>query len=126
MPTTQERVKKLEKKQNERVKNTINPVAPKYAKLKFSNEDSFMKFLSHAAKQVLHFKDRGQDIQKMWIAESGEIIHTALPQKRMIGLFVKRQTLHINRPILVWDSKEKAMITFHNLLLDKIEDNGKH
>ena len=50
---------------------------PKYKNKKFKSDSDFQEWLAKTARWIIHFEDCGQDFLTWYLAESGEVLHSA-------------------------------------------------
>lgn len=79
----------------------------KYKDLKFESEQAFEGWLSEMSYKTVYFRDKGQDLLKIWIAESGEILHANLQASIWNGRFVNMETLAKNTNLCLWNNEKK-------------------
>ena len=81
----------------------------------------FKKWLKQNTKWVLHLVDSGQDLQRMNIHESGEILDCDFFGRIYNGRFLNTKFLELDHPIIIWDKVEwKAML---GLVIESIEES---
>jgi len=66
-------------KQPNFIQSKIDVFKPEYHNLKFENQTHFVAWLVETSKTAIVLEDSGQDLLKLYVAESSEIIHTELP-----------------------------------------------
>lgn len=76
---------------------------PIYKKLTFKNKRMFEKWLNKTTYKQIVFEDNGQDLMKIWIAESGEIINCNQQSSIWNGKFVDLVMLEVGLNIDFWN-----------------------
>ena len=97
------------------IQSKINDFTPKFKDVKFDNETEFLKWLVETTKVAIVLEDAGQDLIKFWIAESGEILHTELPNLASIyngSLLLDNPELILKGDqISIWNINFKELMT---------------
>ena len=83
---------------------------PKFKDLKFENHKELEKWLKSNAKFILEFEDKGQDLLKMWVHKTGEILDCNANQNLYLGEFVDLEKLEKGKPIVVSGVEKKGLI----------------
>lgn len=93
----------------------------KYRDIKFKNDNDFNAWLNKTAKQIIWFKDEGQDLIAIWIDEHGEILHANLQTQFWNGKFVNLNTLKTGEIIQMFFEVE-GWQSLVKLTVDEIEN----
>jgi hypothetical protein len=91
---------------------------PKYKELRFDSEASFKKWLDKTTSKTLRFQDMGQDLQRMHIAESGEILHCDFHANIYNGKFVNTEKLDWFVPVEILNNGKFERM--NGLVIDEI------
>lgn len=78
----------------------------KFKEITFKSEKEFNKWLEETTAKKIFLKDKGQDLMKIHIAESGEILHTNAQAAIWNGRFVNLETLAKNTNLCLWNSEK--------------------
>lgn len=76
---------------------------PKYKNQAFNTKKEFEEWLEKTTHKQLVFEDHGQDLQRMFIADNGEIIHCDFQARIYNGLFVNLEALEEFTPVQIWE-----------------------
>jgi len=93
---------------------------PKYATLKFNSKKEFDKWLKETTFKEIIFADFQQDLLKMWVAESGEILHCDFHSRLYNGKFVNIDELAEFTPLQILTNGEWERM--NGLLIDEIKN----
>lgn len=80
-----------------------NPT-PKFKDIKgFDTEEAFNEWLKKTASIIICFAWGGQDLTKIWVASSGEILHADMQVSVWNGAFVDLKSLTVGFPIQMYN-----------------------
>lgn len=68
----------------------------KFKKLTFNSEKEFNEWLDKTTFVKVFLNQKGQDLTKLWLADSGEVLHANMQAKIWNGKFVNMKTLKQN------------------------------
>lgn len=85
----------------------LRPVA-RYKNRRFKSEGAFQKWLKLTATRTVEFEDFGQDLQRIWIDERGEIIHCNAQSGVWNGMFLSIEQIAAGRPAWFYFKNEKV------------------
>ena len=91
---------------------------PKFKDLKFESHKDLEKWLKSNSKFILELQDKGQDLLKIWVHKTGEILDCNANQNLYLGEFVDLEKLEKGKPIVVSGVKKKGLIA-ENLIIKK-------
>lgn len=98
------------------IQSKIDAFRPEYQDLKFKNEEAFLIWLVETTEVAVVLKDSGQDLLKLYVAKSGEVIHTEIPT---LGNIYNGSLLLDNTEIMIasdhirlWVPKFKDVVQF--------------
>ena len=74
--------------------NNLKP-KPKFRHLKFASEAIFEKWLFENTYKIVEIRDNGQDLIKIWLHSSGEIIYANAQHSIWLGQFVDMSKLAV-------------------------------
>lgn len=77
-----------------------------FKEITFRGEAEFNEWLEKTTYKKIFFKDKGQDLMKIWIAESGEILHANLQSSIWNGRFVNMENLEKDSFIQFWNNSK--------------------
>ncbi len=76
-----------------------NEKRPQFKTLGFENEEEFNEWLTATTSKTISFEDKGQDMQKIHISQSGEVIHCDFRPELYNGHFVDLEKLETGKPV---------------------------
>ena len=79
----------------------------KFKEITFKTEADFNEWLEKTTFKKIFLKDKGQDLMKLWISESGEILNANMQSSIWNGRFVNLETLAKNTNLCLWN-KDKS------------------
>lgn len=77
----------------------------KYINLTFNKKAEFDKWLKETSYKTIWFKDNGQDLLKIWVAESGEILHANTQARIWNGKFIDMENISEGKNIRFWNKE---------------------
>lgn len=83
-----------------------------FKEITFKSETEFNKWLEKTTHKKIFFKDKGQDLLKIWIAESGEILHANLQCSIWNGRFVNMENLEKGSFLQLWNGLDWDIMDF--------------
>ena len=92
-----------------------------YQNLQFDDREAFNGWLDETTHCTVEFQDMGQDLIKIWVAQSGEILHANLQASIWNGRFVNMESLTDFAPIYL--QKKDDWIRMEGLIAEKITYN---
>lgn len=95
---------------------------PQNKHLTFASQEAFNNWLNATTHRTITFEDDGQDLLKIWIAKTGEILHANLQAGIWKGRFVHLKSLHIGKPLRLWDIDHWQ--PFSRLIIERIESSN--
>ena len=96
---------------------------PKYVAEKFNNQKEFNQWLTKTTFKELILADLGHDMQKIWVAESGEILHCDFHSRLYNGKFVNMAELSEFCPLEILEDGQ--WVRKMGLLVDEIKSVGQ-
>lgn len=76
-----------------------------FKEITFKSETEFNGWLEKTTHKKIFLKDKGQDLMKLWVSESGEILHANMQSSIWNGRFVNMETLAKNTNLCLWDNQ---------------------
>lgn len=89
-----------------------------FRELTFPSETELDQWLKETTFKTIYFEDLGQDLQRMWVHKSGEILHCDYHSRIYSGKFVDLEALIIGKPLKIWDNDNQRFDTYHKLCID--------
>lgn len=77
---------------------------PKYAEKRFDSEEEFDSWLAKTAFKKIMLDDLGQDMTKMYVAETGEVLHCNFHASIYNGRFINMAELSEFCPIEILEN----------------------
>lgn len=77
----------------------------KFKEITFKSETEFNEWLEKTTHKKIFLKDKGQDLMKLWVSESGEILHANMQSSIWNGRFVNMETLAKNTNLCLWNNQ---------------------
>ena len=90
---------------------------PQFKDLQFKSMLEFNKWLNKTHTKIINLKDKGQDLQRLWISESGEILHANMQAFVYNGRFVNIEKLVKNTNLTLWNGSSWDV---SNLEIEKV------
>ncbi len=93
---------------------------PQFNELRFKTDkqmDNWLASVTHAAIYLVSF---GQDMQKIWVHKTGEILHTDFNQDIYIGKFINIEKLAHDRALEIWNDDTECYETYSKLIPEEI------
>lgn len=94
-------------------------LVPKYRNLKFKKKSDFIKWLNETSHIRIELHDFGQDLQTIWVASNGEIIHANLQTKIWCGRFIKLDRIQTGNPIIMFDTDSGKWVDMPRLTIEE-------
>lgn len=76
-----------------------------FKEITFKSETEFNEWLEKTTHKKIFLKDKGQDLMKLWVSESGEISHANMQSSIWNGRFVNMETLAKNTNLCLWNNQ---------------------
>ena len=76
-----------------------------FKEITFKSETEFNEWLKKITHKKIFLKDKGQDLMKLWVSESGEILHANMQSSIWNGRFVNMDTLAKNTNLCLWNNQ---------------------
>lgn len=94
---------------------------PQFKELTFKSRSAFNAWLKNTTSKTITFQDFGQDMQRMHIHKSGEILHCDFHGNLYNGLFVNLEVLKVGEMLQTF-SVEEGIIKWTRLVIAKINE----
>ena len=94
---------------------------PEYVTQKFKTKKEFGEWLADTTFKKLILSNLGQDVRKIWVAKSGEILHSDFQSSLYNGKFLNMAELSEFCPIEILEDGQWAVKM--NLLVEKIHNS---
>jgi hypothetical protein len=92
----------------------------KFKDLIFNSEEEVKNWLKKKTFKIVDFKYLGQDLSRMYIHRSGEILQTDFHGAMYIGRFVDLHSLNEGFAIGIYDTAGKSCRYYDGLVIDQI------
>lgn len=92
----------------------------KFKDLKFKSEFEMYEWLKSVTYKVIYLEDKGQDMQRIWVHETGEIINCDFHSSIYCGKFIDMKKLVIGNPINIWDEEKNKYKNYGGLIIEAI------
>lgn len=89
--------------------------------LRFESQAEFDKWLMKKTHKKILLVDYGQDIRKMNIAKTGEIIYCDFLANIYKGRFVNLWNLNFGNAIELWDNEDQVYDTYPLMVIETVE-----
>lgn len=76
-----------------------------FKEITFKSEKEFNEWLEKTTHKKIFLKDKGQDLMKLWVSESGEILNANMQSSIWNGRFVNMETLDKNTNLCLWNNQ---------------------
>lgn len=90
---------------------------PQFKDLQFSGPEQLKKWLTENTRYTIEFEDKGQDLQLMWIHETGEILECDFHAKMFVGHFVNIKKVKIGAGLRIFNTETKLGERFNGLVV---------
>jgi len=92
----------------------------KFKDLIFNSYKELNKWLKENTFKVITLKDYGQDIQKIWVHESGEILNCDFYGSIYIGKFIDMKKLVVGNHLNIWDDEKNRYVIYSKLFVEEL------
>ena len=92
----------------------------KFKDLIFNSYKELNKWLKENTFKVITLKDYGQDMQKIWVHESGEILYCDFHGSIYIGKFIDMKKLVVGNHLNIWDDEKNRYIIYSKLFVEEL------
>jgi hypothetical protein len=92
----------------------------KFIDLKFVSSTHLSQWLAKETYKMVDLKDKGQDMQRIWIHKTGEILNADFHSALYCGKFVDLTNLSEGKPIQIWDNESESYIAYSGLIVEEI------
>lgn len=92
----------------------------KFKDLKFNSYKELDKWLKENTFKIIILKDYGQDMQKIWVHESGEILNSDFHGTIYIGKFIDIKKLVVGNHLNIWDDEKNRYVIYSKLFVEKL------
>lgn len=93
---------------------------PKFKDKRFKTQAEFDKWLDETTAITLYLEDQGHDMQIMYLAKSGEVLHCDFHSSIYAGKLINLDTLVAEQPLQIWDDL-KGWVEYGRLIPETIE-----
>lgn len=92
----------------------------KFKDLKFNSEVEMNEWLKKVTYKIIDIKDNGQDMQRIWIHETGEILNCDFHSSIYCGKFIDMKKLAISNYFNIWDEIKKRYEIYEGLFIEAL------
>jgi hypothetical protein len=93
---------------------------PQFKDLKFSSKKLLTAWIQKVGYAAIYLKSFGQDMQKIYVHKSGEILNTDFNQEIYIGKFINMEKLAFDRCLEIWNNDTECYETYGKLIPEEI------
>ena len=94
-----------------------------FRNLKFTSKEDFDKWLKENTFITIDLYDLGQDIQKIWIHKTGEILNCDFSSLIYAGKFVDTTKLNVGDNVHIWDERAKRYSMYKRFVVCGRKEN---
>ena len=88
--------------------------------LKFKTDKELQKWLLKNSYRAIYLQSLGQDMEKIQIHKSGEILDTDFHSKLYVGKFINVDALRVDVPLQIWNDDESNWTIYSRLIPEEI------
>lgn len=92
----------------------------KFKDLKFNSEAEMNEWLKKVTYKVIDLKDNGQDMQRIWVHETGEILNCDFHSSIYCGKFIDMKKLAVGNHLNIWDEEKKRYKIYERLFIEAL------
>lgn len=92
----------------------------KFKHLKFNSYKELDKWLKENTFKVITLKDYGQDMQKIWVHESGEILNCDFHGSIYNGKFINMKKLVVGNHLNIWNDEKNRYVIYSKLFVEEL------
>jgi hypothetical protein len=92
-----------------------------FINVRFETEKQFEEWLMDKTEFVITLRDHRQDMQKLWVHETGEILCTDFSQRLYVGKFLNVEEFGKGNLLQIWDEKNSKWWRYLSLEIEKIQ-----
>ena len=92
----------------------------KFKDLTFISEGQMLEWLETETNKVIELKDLGQDMQRIWVHESGEILNSDFHSSIYCGKFIDMEKLEIGNNLHIWDEENQFFEKYGRLIIEAV------
>ena len=93
---------------------------PQFKEKRFNSDEELNQWLDEISKYEITLRDFGQDMLKLWVHESGEILYSMFFSIIYFGKFLNTDALKEGEPIEIWEDDEQKYIKYQRLIAEEI------
>lgn len=91
-----------------------------FKSLRFKTVGDLSEWLRKNTYKVIHLEDKGQDMQKIWVHKTGEILDSDFHSSIYCGKFIDVKRLNTGKPLFICDDGGDEFNQFDGLIVEKI------
>jgi hypothetical protein len=92
----------------------------KFKDLKFKSKVEMNEWLKKVTHKVIDLKDNGQDMQRIWVHETGEILNCDFHSSIYCGKFIDMKKLVVGNHLNIWDDEKKRYKIYQGLFIEAL------
>ena len=93
---------------------------PQFKELKFKSLTELNDWLRKLTSKLIRLEDNGQDMQMIWVHQSGEILNCDYNSRFYLGKFIDMNALKKGNPLRIWNKKNQDYKNYNRLIIRKI------
>lgn len=97
-----------------------NQMKPQFNELTFKSEAELNKWLKKVTFKIIDLEDNGQDMQKIWVHETGEILNSDFNSQIYIGKFIDMKKLSVGNCLNIFEDDKKQSKPYKKLVIENI------
>lgn len=92
----------------------------KFKDLKFKSEHEMNNWLKEVTFKIIDLKDNGQDMQRIWVHETGEILNSDFNSEIYCGKFIDMKKLAVGNHLNIWDESNERYKIYEGLFVESL------
>jgi hypothetical protein len=93
----------------------------KFKDFAFKSKEAMFDWLNYTTFKVINLKDYGQDMQKIWIHESGEILNCDFHSRIYNGRFVDLKQIKVGDCLRIREEGKRNYVRYGRLVIESTE-----
>jgi hypothetical protein len=95
----------------------------KFRNLRFNSEAEMNEWLKETTFKIIDLVDNGDDMQRIWVRESGEILNCDFHSSIYNGKFVDIEKLDVGNTLNIFDEEKQCYRVYEQLIIKAINTN---
>lgn len=92
----------------------------KFKDVTFNSREELGQWLKKLTHKIIDLKDNGQDMQRIWVHESGEILYSDFHSSIYCGKFIDMKKLVVGNHLNIWDEGKNRYRIYTGLFVEAL------